>query len=914
MLKAQATYGRDNETMTLSYDEIPVRMLVEGYRTFYINAIYGKNKLLFINTEELFNILSIPCNLSASGNRISGFIDNESQVYTIDLDTRQIKIGSKIIDAQNGFLKNSDTIYLESSLYEKAFGITMTFNFRSLSLVLKTDFELPILKQQRYEKLRINLSKIKGEVIADTILKRDYHLLKMGTLDWSAGTFQTSTGRPEYRVGLGVGAELFGGETEASVDYYNQYKFDDRQLIYIWRWIDNDHSIIRQAQIGKISTQTIAFINSPIVGAVIRNTPTTIRKATGYYNISEFTQPNWDVELYINNVMVGYTKADASGLYNFKVPIVYGYTTLKFKSIGPLGEERTVERTMNVPYTVMPAKEFEYGLSGGILQDGSSSRFGRAEFNYGVNRFLTIGGGIEYLSSIIKNPSIPFLKATLHPISRLTINGEFAYGVKACGIVNYYLHKDILLEINYDKFVEGQLATRFNAPEERKIKLTIPFQVNKSTGIAKLDLTQLVYKAFKYNQGTLLVSSYYRKFSLNSTTQLNWIGNLSSYVISDLALSYRLRMGFTIRPSVQFNLCNTGLITSKLAIEKYFSRGNISISYESNRLYKEQYINLTCRYDLPFGRTNLSASQIRGLVMTSESIEGSMAFRGGNGYIYKSINPSMGKGGILICPYLDLNRNGIFDKEEHMISLKSVGIMGGRFILGKKDSILRIPDLNAFTSYLVEFQDNDLENIAWRFKNKNYRITIDPNQFKRVEIPVVSVGEVSGMVYLNKNNTLKGIRRIQVNFTEKKSQKVVAKTLSESDGYIYYIGFIPGEYTARIDSLQLRNLGMYSEPVQKEFIIKSSEQGDVVVDIDFVLQPLQLKPSRKMEKVIEPVTEIPKKELTNKLLNSGSEILKEQNKAGLDLRKNMQLVSEESNKRKDWDADNEKALIPERRQ
>ena len=58
-----------------------------------------------------------------------------------------------------------------------------------------------------------------------------------------------------------------------------------------------------------------------------------------------------------------------------------------------MGEERTVERTMNVPYSVMPAKEFEYGLTGGMVQDSSSSRFGRAEFNYGVNPFNSYWAG-----------------------------------------------------------------------------------------------------------------------------------------------------------------------------------------------------------------------------------------------------------------------------------------------------------------------------------------------------------------------------------------------------------------------------------------------------------------------------------------------------------------------------------------
>jgi hypothetical protein len=74
-----------------------------------------------------------------------------------------------------------------------------------------------------------------------------------------------------------VGTELLYGETTVSM-VYGQDKFDNRQLQYLWRWMNNDKTFIRQAQVGKISVPTISFIIT-IVGATIRNTPTTVRKA-----------------------------------------------------------------------------------------------------------------------------------------------------------------------------------------------------------------------------------------------------------------------------------------------------------------------------------------------------------------------------------------------------------------------------------------------------------------------------------------------------------------------------------------------------------------------------------------------------------------------------------------------------------
>lgn len=834
-VKGQDIYRDENEVPAFSYDEIPVLVRIEGYGNFYIDAIYAKNDLLYVNISELFKLLQIPCIVGQKGDSLGGFIENESRKYSVDFTNGQVKTGHKTLNIQTGLKKELGSIYMESSLFAEAFGITLTFNFRSLTIILKSDFELPIIKYQRIEKLRDNMAKVKGEIIADTIVQRNYHVFRFGTVDWSVASSQTGEKLTENRFGISVGTEFLFGEADIAINYSDQYKFDNRQLYYLWRWVDNDKSLIKQAQVGKISNQTISFINAPVVGAVVRNSPTTVRKAKGYYIINELTEPNWTVELYINDVMVDYTTADASGLYLFKVPIVYGYTTLKLKFYGPLGEERIEERTMNVPYTVMPTGEFEYSLSAGMVQDSSKSHFGKAEFNYGVNRFLTVGGGMEYLSSIPNGAYIPYARATFQPFSKLTINAEYDHGVKARGLLDYYFGKSALLEIDYSKYKEGQLATQFNALEERKVRLSVPFRYKKIIGFSKFDYTQFVYKPFNYNQVNITISAYYKQFSANSSTQLNWIDQKSAYVTSNLALSYRLKHGYIIRPSAQYNVSGSKFITYKIAIEKSIPKGYLTATYERNVLSDDNLFSINFKYDLNFARTNVNATHRNGNIILSESAQGSLAFGSGNNYIHGSNNSSVSKGGISLYPFLDLNYNGIFDANEHLVKLTSVRIMGGRAIFSKKDSIVRIPDLNAFTNCRIELDDNDLENISWRFKNKIYSVLVDPNQFKRVDVPVIPVGELSGTAYMNTDNSLKGIGRISVKIYKKDGLKVVAETLSESDGYIYFLGLKPGEYVARVDPEQLSNLDFTANPSQIEFTIKPLEQGDMVGGIDFVL-------------------------------------------------------------------------------
>lgn len=830
---------RKKKNNAFVYDEIPVLLIIEGYGNYDLDVIYTNNDLLYVNVEDLFRILMIPCVVTQRGDSLAGFIEDEDNTYFIDYRNKQIKVGKKIFSCKNEMVKEMGMLYLESSLLAEAFGINLTFNFRSLFVVLKSNFELPLFKQQRLEKMRKNLSKIHGEIVADTILNRNYNLFKFGMLDWSMSSTQSSNDLTNSKFGIGFGAEILYGEANVSARYDNKYGFDDRNLHYLWRWVDNDKKIIKQAQIGKISNQSIAFYSSPLVGAVIRNSPTTVRKASGYYTINDYTEPNWTVELFINDVMVDYTKADASGMYFFEVPNVYGFTTIKLKFYGPMGEERMEERTINIPYTFMPEKEFEYGITFGIIQDSSLSRYGKVEANYGLSRILTIGGGLEYLSSIQNSPYIPFVKTSIQPLSKLTLIGEYAHGVRTKGMINYYFLKNVSIKIDYTKYVKDQQATQFKYLEERKIILSIPYRYKKVSGFSKFDFTQYVYETFKYNQTNILLSAYYKQFSINSTTQLNWTENNPAYILTTNSLSWRLKKGFVFRPSTRYDHKQNTFLSYKIELEKKSRKSNFTISYEKNMSFNDHVFSIGFRRDLSFTRTNVTAMLSKYTNAISESAQGSITFGSGNKRVLTSKNSSVGKGGISIYPFLDLNNNGIFDQGEKMVKLSSVKVYGANVIFSEKDSIIRMPNLNAFISYNIEFSDNDLDNIAWRFKNKIYSILVDPNQYKRVDVPIVSVGEVTGMVYKNNNNSLKGIGRITVEFYKKDSDELIAKTLSESDGYIYYLGFAPGEYVARIDSLQLSKLDFVLEPSQVNFTIKTLEEGDIVDGLDFVLSKKQ---------------------------------------------------------------------------
>jgi hypothetical protein len=826
------------QNATADYDEISVLVQVENSNntSFYVNALYTTEGKLFLSVEELFGNLKIPVLTTEGKKNLEGFIRNETDRYNIDPDKKTIVYRKETIKVDKSIITVTGFPYLESSLFSTLFGIHAEFNFRSLSARINSDFELPLLREKRIEEMRQKINRSRGEELpADTVLGREYHAFRFGTADWYLMGSQMRKHPGDIQAGLGLGAEVLGGETNISLNYSDNYKFDKRMQNYYWRWVDNSKSLVKQVQVGKITPQTVSSVYYPVVGASVSNTPTTTRRAMGEYTIKDYTQPDWTVELYINNELVDFTKSDASGMFVFKVPLVYGFTTLTLRFYGPLGEERTETRTINIPYNFMPKGELEYRVGAGFMQNGQASAMGRAETAYGVTRTFTLGAGIEYLASITDKPAIPFVKASFLPAGKLILTGEYDYGVRIRGNFNYYPFSGALLEGEYNKYEKDQKAILYNYLEERKINLSLPVRISSVSGFSRLGFKQNVYNNFTYNMGEILLSGYYRNLNANISTYANWISGKSAYINSMAALSLRMKYGLTARATAQVDLTNGKLFMHKEEIEKKISgTGYLSAFYEDNLSSGYRSINISIKFDLNFAQATASARVGKKEYAAFEGMRGSLVYDRNSGKVQASPGSNVGRGGVTILPFLDLNYNGKKDRNEKKIDGLSVKISGGKLYYNMKDTVITISGLEPFIPYVIELNDNNFENIAWRIINKRYEVVADPNQFKLIEVPVIPVGEVSGMINLKSDSLSRGLGRIIVSMYDIRGTKV-AETLSEPDGYWSFLGLVPGEYTAVIDTIQMKRLGFSASPARRPVSVDVLEDGDIINDVSFAL-------------------------------------------------------------------------------
>lgn len=740
------------------------------------------------------------------------------------------------------YLNPDDLIQTETNLYLKldyysVFGLQGIFNFRSLSVIIKSVQELPVIREMRLEAMRNNVRQLKGDLKADTSIAMNRPLFHFGMADWSVATNQVSEGNKNTRVNLALGAVIAGGETTVALNYDNFTKISEKQQYYLWRLVNNDHSALRQVMAGKIYTQASATIYNPVVGVQFTNTPTTYRRSFGSYILSEHTEPNWMVELYVNNVLVNYIKADASGFFTFEVPLVYGNSVVKLRYYGPWGEERSSEQNINIPFNFLPLHKLEYTVSGGFVEDTAHSQYSRANFNYGLGRKLTIGGGIEYLSTVINGKNMPFVNASARLASNLLLSSEYIYRVRMKNVLSYRLPYNLQLDITYSKYTKGQKAIDNTFLEERKAVLSVPYRSERFSLYSRFTFYQIVSPSTTYTNAEALFSGVLFGVNTNFTTYAILNGNENTYLYSNLSSTLRLPGKLLLTPQAQYEYTQKKFMSIKAELSRQLTyRGYANILYENNFMAHYQSIGIGFRYDFAFTQLSFFAKRGNNVTTTTETARGSLMFNGETNYVGFNTRASVGKGGLIISPFLDLNANGKKDKNEPKVYGLKVQLNAG-LIKYNKDTTVLITDLESYTGYILRLNTDAIDNVAWQIKNKNIGVSISPNQLRLLEIPVAVSGEVSGTVFVNESKGRKGLGRILVSFFNSASQQV-AQVTTESDGFFSFLGLPPGTYYARVDTVQLAKLHFASSPAEISFKILVSREGTVVDGLEFILLPL----------------------------------------------------------------------------
>ncbi len=838
---------------------------------------------IYLQPMDVFTFIKVRADLSLDGTSISGYYIDENRKYLINNVDRTILYQEKTTKlATDEYIVRSTGGYLRADIFEKIFNLKCIFDFRGLSVELKSGEPLPAESESKYAAKRKNIYGQTEEEKPDVTFGLHRSLFSLGVLDYQ-GAFTTTRGVPQSQnpsqYSLFGGGELLGGDMDATIESESAQKIDWKNVPWQWRYSVQNSSVLRQILIGRQDPLfTTMQLADSMVGFQISNVNTSYKTSFSNYTISDHTEPDWTVELYINDALVNFTKADQTGYYKFDIPLSYGSTNILLKFYGPYGEVRTSVVQLRIPYTFLPPGHLEYTLTGGTLIDhpGIQNSVGQLDTKLGVSTAMTLGGGIRYQEAptlLTTNLHTPFGYADYTPYGTgslrvsggVLLSGEYYQNTGYRGTISITGPIGLSIEAEYDKAVQAsgeadsvQIQNSASDPfyiiNQRKLTLSapLPFQAG-SLRMTAQDLP------LNNDTGNL---------SLTAETLLNFFGtsvNLSAnynflrdryklYVTGDgtgeAGLSIMLFAGIVARPSISMDYTAREFQDAQLGITKSFGDwGNLSFTGTHSFLPSSNSFQLSFRTSLPFAQVGVSSGVGSGQPVTaSTTVQGSIGYDGGVGF-YGGNRPEVRRGGVEVIPFIDQNDNGIWDPGEPLVPHFSFERASGK-VISSDSGILRIVDLEPYNHYFMKTSTADLDNISLLPKFSSFDVTPPANGFARIDIPLASAGQIEGYVTTIKNGKEGGLggARLKVRHWgsdgDTAEVKLTEDLLSYSNGEFYYMGITPGTYRIMIDPDQLRILHATCNPPYIDFVVKSKEDGDVINGLNFTFDPSPVSPSK----------------------------------------------------------------------
>mgnify|MGYP000317490456 CR=1 FL=1 len=816
-------------------DEVSISFYVDEIGTTEINSVICGGDI-YLSVSEIFDYLKIQ-NVSTSDFKgIEGFFINQENTYSMDQSLHHIIYkGKKIQLKEKDLISTTNNLYLKEDYFGLIFGLQCTFNFRNLSVSCISDMELPAVKAARREKMRLNIEGLKKNFTADTTIIRERPLLDLGVVTWDINSQQNTNGFGNNRASLGLGGLVAGGEFIANLNYNDTQPLSLRNQFYQWRYVNNENNVVKQVTIGKLGNQSISSIFRPVVGIQLSNRTTYLKNSFGTYLLSDYTKPNWTVEVYINNVLVDYTKADSTGFFSFDIPLVYGNTSVRLKYYGPWGEEEVTTEHLNIPYNFLPAGKLEYNIDAGVIEDSQKNIFAQAQLNYGLSPRITLEGGFELNTAVDKTPVIPFAKTSIRLPYNMIFSSEYLHQVGYTGNLSYRSASNFQLEVNYVNYNKDQEAVLFNGNEERSVILSKQLHFGKFSGFSRLVWRQNLLRNMRFTNAEWLLAGRAFGVNLNLITNAYVSTSLNEpKVFSRLSTTVNLPTGIVFSPEIQYDY-KDGTVSSIRGNfrKKIFKNVDLQASYDQNFKYNQFNLNIGLSFELGFARGRFSSNTSKSGTSFSEALGGSMVFVPDQKRVKFKSRSFLGQGSIKFIPFLDTNQNGKKDKSEPQIEGVDVRSSKGGTKEVTIDGSTLYTGLEPFVSNHFKLNTISLERIDWSLENKSLNIFVNPNQLKVIEIPINVVGEVAGYVY--KSGI--GMGNIKIIIKDDK-QQTITRLISEPDGYFSFLGLKSGAYTAQVDPNQIDELKLESTKTFYNFNIVNTKNGDYMDNLEFTLRSM----------------------------------------------------------------------------
>ncbi len=849
------------------FEEIVVNFDVARLVNTDIFAQYD-GKTIYLPVIELFNLLELNVTHTPVSRQISGYFIYKDQNYTIDLEYGKLTSFAGEFDIpREAYLYEGHELFLRIDLFETFFNLAPKFDFSQLKVSIPLNKDFPAFQRMERHKAQEKLLTTKDESRKVFPLPFKRAWFEGGVADWMISATPIGGRKVQY-FSLTTGNMLLGGDLNLIGTGNTEKGFDTKDIRYRWHYFVSDNKYLTQIEAGKVYAG--GRLPRGLDGLYATNKPQIRRKYFQTINLSGNVGQGWEVELYIDNRLIDFVRADAAGDYNFNVDIHYGASMITLKKYGPNGEIRIEEQNVKVPYNLIPKNEVEYtfALGKGKSQNPGGNQinglYAQNNFYYGITSRLTVGLNMDVPISISTPDEIDPSDTTdysqhfagafdlaFQPLTNLTINGYAAPNHALNAGVNFsqpYL-------INFNTSLTHYLSKGFRNLAGRENSVQVSVSAPLKIGGKRLSLRVNTFADF-FDESAK-INTYYG-FSTNiKRIYLNYFGeyqvtnfyDATKPTITQMSSQLMISAGLFrwIRPQFKFdyNHSTSEFVRYGVALTKrVLKTGQLALSFEHNVQANTTLMTASLTFYTNFASfsTRVQNSRIKSenqpesQTSVTQTQRGSLRYNQELHSFHFDRRAGVGQGSAVLRPFVDNNYNGEYDEGDRIVHGLTAKVKGANGRLTGNGEVFYFDRLRAYDEYVIEINEYSLDDPLLKPIHEGYRMHFNPNCVTSIDVPIVMAGEVSGIITRKTSKGQSGQGGAKVMFVNLANGSETEVT-TFNNGEYYYLGLIPGRYRAQINKSQLDLYGYKSFPEYIDFEIESVENGAIVEDIDFMLVP-----------------------------------------------------------------------------
>jgi hypothetical protein len=643
---------------------------------------------------------------------------------------------------------------------------------------------------------------------------------------------------------LSGGVTLLGGALDATVASAGSITTSQYSWTGVWR----DNPWVKQLRLGDVQITGTRFVE--VRGFAITNAPFLRPTFFGFATYGEHVGVGYEVESYINGLLVGVDTAGRDGQFSRTLPVSYGSNLVDFKAYGPHDALGKFSELFQIyPQDFLPAGKVEYGVSAGQCENRFVCDYtGNADLRVGLTSRASIETGFELLQTdSTGRVARPYFDFSLNPTNSIFLQAQQLALSSTTVLARWQPSLDHSFTFTGGKFTSNDTASQIITGQTVRDHYGILYYLRPSfasghsyltVDARRIDADDGTHDRLRVSVGMQLPNGQLVPYvETDATRGAPGTGSSSSALIGMNLFVLPIRsLGPVLGQMIAYGAIersNHGEGTSSLTLVRQFgNRFRVEAGGVWNGAGSPPTYTLRVLTDLPQARIITTANVGAGSGAGSNFVSGSILADPHAGRVSFVPGPALQRGGVTGRVYLDANVNGRFDAGDTPIVGALVRV-GSVYALTDSTGRYSIWDLVPFEPVALAVDVSSLDSPLWAAEAQHVVLEPWPNRFQEFDVAIVPGGVVEGTLVDGRdaNKPLAGVRVVLAETGTSRRME----TTTFSDGGFSIIGVKPGRWSLMVDPRDLTTLKGGAAPVP--FTVRAMENGDRVQGLQLVVGP-----------------------------------------------------------------------------